>query len=268
MRPAPVGTVVPHRVDSYYLGWTGDGHLGRWNISDALYLVTGRDEFNGIAGRPVDILAEMAALELSYDSDWIRYKASAFFASGDHDSQNGRATGFDSIADNTNFTGGPFSYWVRQSFNLAGTSLPIKQRFSLLPDLRAGSNFEGQANFVNPGLVLVGLGAEADLTPKLRAFANANYLWFDSTDPIKTLLVTNQAATNIGADLSLGFQWRPFLISNVVISAGCGVLLPGRGYRDIYATTEPPVPGFTPASASGRVDDFLYSAILAATFTY
>ena len=268
VRPAPVGTVVPHRVDSYYLGWTGDGHLGRWNISDALYLVTGRDEFNGIAGRPVDILAEMAALELSYDSDWIRYKASAFFASGDHDSQNGRATGFDSIADNTNFTGGPFSYWVRQSFNLAGTSLPIKQRFSLLPDLRAGSNFEGQANFVNPGLVLVGLGAEADLTPKLRAFANANYLWFDSTDPIKTLLVTNQAATNIGADLSLGFQWRPFLISNVVISAGCGVLLPGRGYRDIYATTEPPVPGFTPASASGRVDDFLYSAILAATFTY
>ena len=268
VRPAPVGTVIPHRVDSYYLGWTGDGHLGRWNVSDALYLVTGRDEFNGIAGRPVDILAEMAALEVSCDRDWLRYKASAFFASGDHDSQNGRATGFDSIADNTNFTGGPFSYWVRQSFNLAGTSLPLKQRFSLLPDLRAGGNFEGQANFVNPGLVLVGVGAEADLTPKLRAFANANYLWFDSTDPIKTLLVTNQVGSNIGADLSAGVQWRPFLISNVVISAGCGVLLPGSGYRDIYANTEPPVPGFTPASTGGRVDDFLYSAIVAATFTY
>src|SRR5208283_3767898 len=62
VRPAPVGTVVPHRVDSYYVGWTGDGHLGRWNISDAAYLVTGRDELNGVAGRPVDILAEMAAL--------------------------------------------------------------------------------------------------------------------------------------------------------------------------------------------------------------
>jgi hypothetical protein len=268
VRPAPIGTVVPHRVDSYYIGWTGDGHLGRWNVSDAIYLVTGRDEMNGIAGRPVDILAEMAALEVSYDRDWIRYKASMFFASGDRDSQNGRATGFDSIADNTNFTGGPFSYWVRQSFNLAGTSVPIKQRFSLLPDLRAGGNFEGQANFVNPGLVLVGLGAEADLTPKLRAFANANYLWFDSTDPIRTVLLTNQAGRNIGADLSLGFQWRPFLISNVVISAGCGVLLPGAGYRDIYATTEPPVPGFTPSTTGGKVDDFLYSAIVAATFTY
>jgi hypothetical protein len=260
--------VRPHRVDSYYIGWTGDGHLGRWNVSDALYLATGRDEFNGIAGRPVDILAEMAALELSYDRDWIRYKASFFFASGDHDSQNGTATGFDSIADNANFTGGPFSYWVRQSFNLGGTSVPLKQRFSLLPDLRAGGSFEGQSNFVNPGLILSGVGAEAELTPKLRAFANANYLQFDSTDVIKRVLLTNQAGRNIGADLSLGFQWRPFLISNVVVSAGYGVLLPGSGYRDIYSNTVPAVPGFTPASGGGKVDQFLYSAILAGTFTY
>jgi hypothetical protein len=268
VRPSPLGTVVAHRVDSYYVGLTGDGHLGRWNVSDAAYLVTGRDEFNGIAGRPVDILAEMAALELSYDRDWVRYKASLFFASGDHDPQDGRATGFDSIADNANFTGGPFSYWVRQSFNLAGTSVPLKQRFSLLPDLRAGGSFEGQSNFVNPGLILYGVGAEADLTPKLRAFANANYLFFDATEPLKTVLLTNQAGRNIGTDLSLGVQWRPFLISNVVISAGCGFLLPAGGYRDIYATTEPPVPGFTPASTGGKVDDFLYSAILAATLTY
>ncbi len=268
VRPAPIGTVRAHRVDSYYLGWTGDGHLGRWNITDAAYLVTGKDEFNGIAGRPETILAEMAALELSYDQDWLRYKASLFFASGDHDSQNGRATGFDSIADNTNFTGGPFSYWVRQSFNLGGTSVPLKQRFSLLPDLRAGGAFEGQANFVNPGLVLLGVGAEADLTPKLRMFLNANYLQFASTDTLERVLLTNEAGRNIGADLSAGFQWRPLLISNVVLSAGCGVLLPGGGYRDIYANTRTPVPGFTPTSGSGRVDPFLYSAILAATFTY
>jgi hypothetical protein len=267
VRPSPLGDVRPHRVDSYYLGWTGDGHLGRWNVSDALYVVTGRDEFNGLAGRPVDILAGMAAIELSYDRDWIRYKASFFFASGDHDPQGGKATGFDSIADNTNFTGGPFSYWVRQSFNLGGTDVPLKQRFSLLPDLRAGGNFEGQANFVNPGLILDGVGAEADLTPKLRAFANANYLWFDATEPLKTVLMTNQAGRNIGFDLSLGVQWRPFLISNVVISAGCGVLLPGSGYRDIYSNTVPAAPGFTAAS-SGKVDQFLYSAILAGTFTY
>ena len=38
VRPAPIGTVLPHRVDSYYLGWNGDGHLGRWNVSHAVYL--------------------------------------------------------------------------------------------------------------------------------------------------------------------------------------------------------------------------------------
>lgn len=267
VRPAPLGTVRPHRVDSYYIGLTGDGHIGRLNVDDALYLVTGRDEFNGLAGRPEDILAEMAALELSYDRDWIRYKASFFFASGDRDPQGGRATGFDSIEDNANFTGGPFSYWVRQSFGLGGTSVPLKQRFSLLPDLRAGGAFEGQSNFVNPGLVLYGVGAEADVTPKLRAFANANYLQFDSADTLKSVLMTNQVGRSIGFDLSVGLQWRPFLISNVVMSTGCGVLLPGSGYRDIYTNTVPAVPGFTPAS-SGKVDQFLYSAILACTFIY
>ena len=33
-------------------------------------------------GKPVTIRGEMAALELSYDRDWIRYKASLFWASG------------------------------------------------------------------------------------------------------------------------------------------------------------------------------------------
>jgi len=268
VRPEPIGTVRPHRVDSYYFGLTGDGHAGRWNVTDAAYFVTGHDEFNGLAGRPVTILAGMAALELSYDRDWIRYKASVFFASGDHSSQDGKANGFDSIEDNTNFTGGPFSYWVRQSFNLGGTSVPLKQRFSLLPDLRAGGSFEGQSNFVNPGLVLYGVGADADLTPKVKAFFNANYLQFDTTDPIKKLLMTNDAGRSIGMDVSLGFQWRPFLISNVIISAGCGVLLPAAGYRNIYTNTVPADPGYTTANGSGKVDQFLYSAILAGTFTY
>ena len=266
VRPAPIGTVEAHRVDSYYLGWTGDGHLGRWNVTHALYGVTGRDDLNGIAGRPVEILAGMAALEVSYDRDWIRYEASAFYATGDHHAEDGRATGFDSIADNTNFTGGPFSYFVRQGFNLGGTAVGLKQRFSLLPDLRT-SKSEGQANFVNPGLVLYGVGAEADLTPKLRAFANANWLQFESADVIKRVLITNQAHREFGADLSAGVQWRPFLIDNVIVSAGCGVLLPGRGFRDIFRVTEPAVPGFTPVTGPG-VDRFLYSAVAALTLTY
>jgi hypothetical protein len=267
IRPAPLGTIRPHRVNSYYLGWAGDGHLGRWNISHALYLATGRDDFNGLAGRPVDILAQLGAIELSYDRDWIRFKASLVYASGDHDATDRQATGFDSILDNTNFTGGPFSYYVRQGFNLGGTAVGVKQRFSLLPNLRT-SKTQGQQNFVNPGLALGGLGADIEVTPKLRAFVNASYLRFDSTHPIRTALVTNQIDRELGIDVSLGLQWRPLLTDNWIVSLGSGVLRPGRGFRDIYRRTQPAVPGFTDPAVGSRVDRILHSTVLASTVTY
>lgn len=267
VRPAPLGTVRPHRVNSYYLGWAGDGHLGRWNISHALYLATGRDDFNGLAGRPVDILAHLGAVELSYDRDWIRFKASVVYASGDHDATDRQATGFDSILDNTNFTGGPFSYYVRQGFNLGGTAVGVKQRFSLLPNLRT-SKTQGQQNFVNPGLALGGLGADIEVTPKVRAFVNANYLRFATTNPIRTALVTNQVDRELGLDVSLGIQWRPLLTDNWIVSLGSGVLRPGRGFRDIYRRTQPAVPGFTDPAVGSRVDRFLHSTVLASVVTY
>ncbi|MBI3887003.1 MAG: hypothetical protein HY302_14940 [Opitutae bacterium] len=267
VRPAPIGTVRPHKLTVGYLGWSGDGHIGRWNISHALYLAAGRDDFNGIAGQPVDIRAGMAALEVSYDRDWIRYKASLFYATGDSDPRNGTATGFDSIVDNTNFFGGPFSYYVRQGFNLAGTALGTKQRFSVLSNLRT-SKTEGQANFVNPGLRMAGLGADIEVTPKLRAFVNANYILFDRTESLKTALLTNRLHREFGTDLGVGFLWRPLLKDNILVSAGYGALLPGRGFRDIYRTVQPAVPGFTPAGLSPRVDNWLYSGVLAVTFTY
>ncbi len=266
-RPEPLGTVQPHDVRAYYLGWAGDGHLGRFNLTHAFYQVYGHDDFNGLAGRPVSINAQMAALELSYDRDWIRYKASFFYASGDRHPEDGHATGFDSILDNPNFTGGPFSYYVHQGFNLAGTSVNLKSGSSLIPDLRT-SKTEGQSNFVNPGLLLLGLGAEVELTPKLRSFLNLNYLRFAETDPIKTALLTDKVNNELGWDLSIGFQYRPFLTDNVIISTGFGTLLPGKGYRDIYRKTTETVPGYTPTQNPGQTDDFLFNAVFAVTFTY
>ena len=267
VRPAPIGTVRPHDVEAYYLGWAGDGHIGRFNVSHAFYQALGHDDFNGLAARPVDINAQMAALELSYDRDWVRYKLSAFYASGDGDASDGTATGFDTILDNPNFTGGPFSWYVRQGFNLGGTAVNLKQRGSLVPNLRT-SKTQGQANFVNPGVFLVGVGTDVDVTPKLRAFLNANYIRFVETDPIKTALLTDKVANDFGYDLSLGLQWRPLLADNIIISAGFGVLIPGRGFRDIYQTSTDPVPTFNPTARRGFVDDFLYSAVLAINLTY
>jgi hypothetical protein len=254
-------------VEAYYLGWTGDGHIGRFNITHAFYQVFGTDQYNALAGRETDISAQMAALEVSLDHDWIRYKASLFYASGDANAEDSKANGFDSILDNANFTGGPFSYYVRQGFNLAGTAVGLKQRASLLPDLRS-SKTEGQANFVNPGLFLAGLGAEVELTPKLRNFININYLRFMETNPIETALLMNDIDEEIGFDLSIGFQYRPFLTDNVIVSCGFGTLLPGAGYRDIYRRMKDPVPGLTLHGQAGAADDFLYSGLMVLTLTF
>ena len=266
VRPNPIGSLREHNVSAYYLGWAGDGHIGRLNVSHAFYQVLGNDEFNGLAGREVDINAQMAALELSVDRDWVRYKASFFYASGDSDAEDDDGRGFDSILDNPNFTGGPFSYYVRQGFNFAGTAVNLKSRASLLPNLR--NKTEGQANFVNPGVFLYGLGLELELTPKLRSFANANYVRFAETNPLETALVMNGIDSEIGFDLSLGFQYRPFLTDNIIISTGFGTLIPGAGYKDIYRRMNEPVPGFNTHGDSGRADDFLYSGLLVLTLTY
>ncbi|HZN12141.1 MAG TPA: hypothetical protein VFC61_10700, partial [Blastocatellia bacterium] len=65
VRPAKVGDVRPHHVRSGYLGWTGDGHFGRYNVTHAFYQVFGRDTRNPIAGRATHINAQMAAAEFS-----------------------------------------------------------------------------------------------------------------------------------------------------------------------------------------------------------
>ncbi len=267
VRPAPLGTVRTHDVNAYYLGWAGDGHIGRLNVSHQFYQALGRDDFNGLAGRPVNINAQFAALEISYDRDWLRYKASFVYASGDHNAQDGTATGFDTILDNPNFTGGPFSYYVRQGFNFAGTSVGLKQRGSLIPNLRT-SKTQGQANFVNPGVFVYGVGLEADVTPKSKAFLNLNYIRFAETDTLQTALLTDKIGGEVGYDLSLGVQYRPFLTDNVVVSAGWGMLLPGGGFKDIYRRNTNPTGVFDPTSKAGRVDDFLYSGLIAITLTY
>ena len=265
-RPAPIGDVRDHYVQAYYLGWTGDGHIGRLNLTHAFYQVLGEDGYNGIAGQRVSINAQMAALELSIDKDWLRFKLSGFYASGDDDPQDDEARGFDTVLDRPFFIGGPFSFYVHQGFNLGGTSVNIKQRDSLVLDFRT-SKTEGQSNFVNPGVFIVGYGMDADVTPRLKAFVNANYIWTATTETTKQVLFTNRASQDLGLDCSIGVQWRPFLIENVVVSAGVGFFVPGQGYKDIYRANTEPVPGF-PQESIGTVDAFLYSGIFTVTLTY
>ena len=266
VRPSPIGSITPHDVHAYYIGFSGEGHIGRLNLSHSLYHAFGEDELNGVAGRSVTISAWMAALELSVDTDWMRHKISFFYGSGDDNATDGTATGWDAIVDNPNFIGGPFSYWNRQGINLGGTAVSLKQRLSLIPDL-SSNKFLGQSNFVNPGIFIAGIGEEWTLTPKVKFLANLNYLMFMNTYSIKTALVTENIDREIGWDLSFGMEYRPLLTDNIRLSAGIGLLFPGQGYKDIYRTSSPGVPGFTPVSAKDT-PGMLTSGFIGATLTF
>jgi hypothetical protein len=233
VRPAPIGSVRPHNIRVAYIGWTGDGHFGRVNVTHAFYQALGTDDFNPIAGRPVTIDAQMAAGEASVDRDWMRFKVSAFYASGDGNPRDGHARGFDTIVDSPEFAGGIFSLWDREGIRLTDAGVNLTQPDSLIPSLRPNKE-EGQANFVNPGIFLANAGADFNLTPKLKSLVNVNYLRFMHTQPLELLLFQAPIRDSIGVDYSIGFEYRPPLSENIVIRGGVSALSPGQGFADIY----------------------------------
>ncbi len=233
VKPAPIGDLKVHANKVYYVGLGGDGHIGRLNLTDQLYEAFGTDTHNNLSGSRQHINAQMAALEASYDMDWMRFRASGFYASGDQKTFDGKAGGFDSIQDDPNFAGGQFSYWVREGFGAGNALTGLKQRGSLLPSLNTNKG-EGERNFVNPGLHLYNVGYDADLTQNLKAVLNFNYLQFDNNRSLEEMLHQNNIAKNIGLDSSMGIIYRPWLNNQVIINGGVSSLAPGRGFKDIY----------------------------------
>jgi hypothetical protein len=239
VRPDPVGTFRPHTVDVAYLGLGADGHIDRYNVTAQAYLALGHDTFNNLSNQPTDVCAGMAAVELSYDRDWARFRTSFLWSSGDRNPNNSHATGFDGIMDNPNFAGGEFTYWQRQAVRLFGVNLVNAGSF--FPDLRS-SRIQGQTNFVNPGLLLVNAGVDFDLTPKLKLINNVNWMWFESTQVLQVFTFDGNLSTNIGCDLSVGLEYRPLLSNNVVVTAGVSTLIPGSGFRDLFDRLTNPSP--------------------------
>lgn len=245
VRPALVGSARKHNIKAGYLGFNGDGHIGILNLTNSYYFAFGRDDFNPIAGKRNTIRAHMAAIETSIDRNWLRFKVSGFFASGDKDPTDDKATGFDAIFDDPNFAGGQFSYWNRQGIRLVSTEIGLLQPNSLMPTMRS-SKIEGKANFVNPGIVILNAGVDAELTPTLKTVFNANYLRFHRTESLQYVLFEPRVRKPIGFDLSLGAVYRPFLINNVTLTFGGSIFFAGRGFRDIFTdrSRNCPIPSF------------------------
>jgi hypothetical protein len=247
---------VPHKIRALYAGFSGDGHIGRYNISHAFYHAFGRDDLHPIPAnkQAQHISAQLAALEVAYEKDWMVWKASAFYTSGDEDLNDGQARGFDAIVPNQQFAGGGFlgsqaladrglinnafagggvNFLNRQPIPLTGTAVFLFGPNSLIPNMRPGL-FEGQANFINPGILLFNAGMDAKLAPKLKSTVNVNWARFNRTEVLEAVLFQSRIHHAIGLDTGLGMQYRPLLNDNIVVIAGFGTLFPGRGFKDIY----------------------------------
>lgn len=239
-RPAPIGSAISKEYDVVYLGLSGDGHIDRLNLTFSMYYATGKEMPGTLMAFPTDstISAWFTASEFSMDFDWYRIKAFGMFGSGDDDPNDSRSTAFDAIFDNPNFAGSETSYWARQSVPLIfGGGVGLSGRNSFLNSLRT-SKEKGQSNFVNPGIGLVGLGADFDVLPELRVLMNASWLTFIDTEPLELLRQQADIDKPIGFDLSAGIIYRPLFIENLVLQASAALLLPGDGFRDLYPDDE------------------------------
>ncbi len=233
-RPAAIGLESPRSYNVGYLGYNGDGHFGRVNLTVSGYYAYGNQSHGVFTRSGSDIRAGFAAAEASMDFDWLRVRASGAWASGDKNPYDDRSTGYDAVFENPIFAGADTSYWIRQNVPLiGGGGVALAQRNGLLADLRP-SKEQGQSNFDNPGVRLLGIGADLDLTPQSRLSGNLNEWWFDRTAVLEAARNQADIGRRIGTDLSVAWTWRPFFTQNIVLRVSGAALLPGGGFKDLY----------------------------------
>lgn len=253
VRPALLGDQRPREYDVYYVGYSLDGRIKRFNLSSTVYGAFGEDRNNFFTSKPAKIRALFAAAELSYDIDWIRLKLSGLYTSGDGKPKDNKETGFSAIFENPIFAGADTSYWIRQTVPFAGggVNVAISPRNGIINDLRT-SKEQGQSNFNNPGTMLLGVGADFDILPQLRFSTNLNRLWFENTATLRELRNEGSIPKTIGWDLSGAIIWRPSMVQNAIFRLSGAVLDPGKGFSDL----------FTNSRGDDRYYSVLFNAIL------
>jgi hypothetical protein len=251
-RPEQFGVNELREYDVIYPGLNFDGRLGRFNLTASIYGAFGENKNSALSGKDTDVRAFFVAAEPSIDFDWARFRISALYASGDDDPYDGTDEGFDAIFENPQFAGADTSYFIRQAVPLIGGGfVALSGRNAVLPSLRS-SKEQGQSNFTNPGLTLLGTGVDFDILPELRLSFNGNYLWFNETEVLEAVRQQDDIDREIGFDLSAAMIYRPFATQNVVFRLSGATLFAGEGFKQLYATD----------------DDIFYSVLANLVLTY
>jgi hypothetical protein len=238
-RPAALGIQKNREYEVTYAGLNGDGHIGKWNLTVSAYYAFGEETPATFTDAKSDISAAFVATEVSRDFDWIRVRGTAIYASGDDDPYDDKSTGYDAILENPLIAGADSSFWIRQAVPLIGGGrVTLSGQNGILNSMRPNKG-QGQSNFTNPGLMLLGAGADFDITPKLRASVNVNQLWFDKTEVLEVARNHGNIPKDIGQDISLAVIYRPLTSQNVILRVSASALIPGGGYERLFGDDTP-----------------------------
>ncbi|MBV9827910.1 MAG: hypothetical protein JO001_19945 [Alphaproteobacteria bacterium] len=264
VRPAQIGDNRGYDYHVNYLGYNGDGHFGRINLTTSAYWENGSVSHNQLSLNPSNNGAHVngffVAAEPSLDIDFARLRLSGLYASGARNPTSGHLGGFDAVFENPQFAGADTSFFIRQSIPLiGGGGVALNTENGVLADLRS-SKGEGESNFNNPGIALAGIGTDFDVLPELRISTNFNYLRFADTASLEALRHQANIPASIGYDLSTAFTYRPLFSQNIIFRVSGSVLLPGNGLKALFNTD-----GGAKLFGSGN---FLYSVLGNVILTY
>ena len=166
--PPTLGLQMPRSYDVTYWATTAMAHFGRFNLTDrrtALPAIN-RTEYSCREG--TEIRAGFLAAEASMDFDWIRCAPLSGLRQWRQEPIRQPFHRFRRHFGESRSSPVPTPAIGPARFVplIAGGSVALTQTNAMLPDLRS-SNALGQSNFDNPGLRLIGVGADFDLTPHI-----------------------------------------------------------------------------------------------------
>jgi AMIN domain len=233
-------------LDTYYIGTTLNGNLGRFIFNPAIYGVFGTAD-HLVDGDRVqhDVRAWTGVLDLEYPMDEWKFRVGYVYESGERGGSNSRTdTAFDAISDAVTLFGGPFSYWVGEDIKYSKGDFTRANSFD--PSLRGTNN---QSNYVNPGLQLVNGGFDTTITPRVAVSFNVNWLYFNNIGTYNTNNIVNGVPTtttinhhNAGIEENIFIRWKPFLRQRndfFIVDTGFSVLQPLAGIKDAFGSSRP-----------------------------
>ncbi len=221
-------------LDTFYLGASFNGHVGRLILNPAVHFVTGHADALE-AGVPVQhsVAAWTGLLDVQYPLDFMTFRFGYVYASGDSDPTDRHDTGFDAISDGTVLFGGPLSYWVGENIRFGRGD--FTRANSYYPSFR-GAN--APANYINPGLQLVNLGSDFNLSPRVQFAVNLNYMRFNEVGPYTNRIVILDRDAGIEGNVFV--RWKPFLRQineNLVFDNGFSIMNPLPGVRGAFQSS-------------------------------